>query len=144
MKRVWVFAVGVLVAAAATWLLVSRLMARHHQPDSAKTEVPLSLRHSAECMYRALKAIPGVNQPVLRYENGDGWNHPELGYLASWRDGMYRMKFEAQRPMAGHNRYWFLNSFAGPPPPGLDDALMMSVMKTWKAKCNVEADYEIN
>jgi len=111
---------------------------------SAKGEVPLSLRQRADCMYQALKALPGVNQPVLRYKNGDGWNHPVLGYLSAWSDGMYQITFEAKRPMAGHDRYWFLAAFSGPLPPGLHIALLKSVMKNWKAKCNAEVEYEIN
>lgn len=144
MKRVLVVAIGVSVAAAAAWVLVSQNLAPPHRPDSVKTEVPLSLRQHADCMYQALKVIPGVNHPVLRYENGDGWNHPVLGYLAPWRGGVYQMTFEAKKPMAGHDGYWFLHSFAGPPPPGLDSALIVSVMKNWKARCQADVDFEIN
>jgi hypothetical protein len=144
MKRVLVVAIGVSVAAAAAWSLVSRILAPPHQLDSTKAEVPLYLQQSADCMYQALKAIPGVNQPMLRYEYGDGWNHPVLGYLAAWRDGVYQITFAAQRPMTGHDKYWFLNSFPGPPPPGLDMALMESVMNNWRTRCKADVGFEIN
>lgn len=107
-------------------------------------EVPLSLRQRADCMYQALKVIPGVNHPVLRYENGEGWNHPVLGFFAPWRDGVYQMTFEAKKPGSGHDGYWFLHSFAGPPPPGLDSALIVSVTKAWKARCQADVGFEIN
>lgn len=107
-------------------------------------EVPLSLRQRANCMYQALKVIPGVNHPVLRYENGEGWNHPVLGFLAPWRDGVYQMTFQAKKPGTGHDGYWFLHSFAGPPPPGLDSALIVSVTKAWKARCQADVGFEIN
>jgi len=144
MKRVWVVTIGVSIAAAAAWSLVSRILTLTHQLDSAKAEVSLNLRQSADCMYQVLKAIPGVNQPTLRYENADGWNHPVLAYLAAWRDGVYQITFEARRPMSGHDNYWFLNSFSGPPPPGLDMALMESVTNNWKARCKADVGYEIN
>lgn len=95
-------------------------------------------------MYQALRVIPGVTQPVLRYENTDHWNHPVLGYLAAWRDGVYQMTFEAKKPMAGHDTVWFLHSFAGPPPPGLDIALIESVMKAWQVTCQADVDFQIN
>jgi hypothetical protein len=112
--------------------------------DSAKAGVPLALRQRADCMYHALEAIPGANHAVLRYENGDGWNHPVVGYLVAWRDGVYQMTFEAEKPRRGHDGYWFLHSFAGPPPPGLDSALIASVMKNWKSRCQVDVEFEIN
>lgn len=144
MKRVLVVAIGVCVAAAAAWTFVSHILAPLDRADSAKAAIPVSLKQRADCMYRALKAIPGANHPVLQYENGDGWNHPVLGYLAPWRGGVYQMRFEAKKPIAAHNGYWFLQSFAGPPPPGLDDALIASVMKNWKARCQADVDFEIN
>lgn len=144
MKRVFAVAIAISIAAAAAWAFVSQILAPPDRPDPAKAEAPFSLKQRADCMYQALKVIPGVSNPVLRYENGDGWNHPVLGYLAPWRDGVYQIKFEAKRPIAGHAGYWFLQSFAGPPPPGLDDALMASVMKHWKARCQADVDFEIN
>lgn len=144
MKRMFVVAIGVSVMGAAAWLLFSQVLPPPHLPDSAKAEIPLSLRQRADCMYQALKGIRGVDQPVLRYENRGGWNHPVLGYLAAWRDGMYQMTFEAQKPVAGHGTVWFLHSFSGPPPPGLDTALIESVMKNWKARCQAAVDFEIN
>jgi len=126
-----VVTIGASIAATAAWSLVSRIFTLPHQLDSAKAEVPLYLRQNADCMYQVLKAIPGVDQPTLRYENADGWNHPVLGYLATWRDGVYPITFEARRPMSGHDNYWFVSSFPGPPPPGLDMALMESVTNNW-------------
>jgi hypothetical protein len=144
MKQVWVVTIGVSVVAAAAWSLVSRTLQLPDQLDSANAEVPLHLRQSADCMYRALKTIPGVNQPTLRYENKDGWNHPLLGYVAEWRDGVYHITFEARRPMSGHHSYWFVNSFPASLPPGLDMALVESVMDNWKARCKADVGYEIN
>lgn len=107
----------------------------------AKAEVPLSLSQLADCMYQALRAVPDVKQPVLRYKNGDGWNHPVLGYLSTWSDGEYQITFEAKRPTGHHDNYWFLAAFSGPVPLGLD---IESVMKSWKTKCNADVEYEIN
>lgn len=92
-------------------------------------------------MYQALRAIPDVRQPVLRYKNGDGWNHPVLGYLSTSSDGVHQLTFEAKRPMGHHGNYWFLAAFSGPMPLGL---YVDSVMKSWKTKCNADVEYEIN
>ncbi|HEV2270572.1 MAG TPA: hypothetical protein VGR92_14040 [Steroidobacteraceae bacterium] len=144
MKRTLAVVVGVSVAAATAWPLVSRILTHPHQPDSAKAAVALSLKQLANCMYQALRLVPGVNQPVLRYKNADGWNHPVLGYLSPWWNGVYQITFEAKRPMAGHDRYWFLAEISGPVPLGVDSARMESVIKNWKTKCNADVEYEIN
>jgi len=139
-----VVAVGVSLAAAVGWVLVSHILARPHLPDSAETGVPLSLRQRADCMYEVLRVIPGVSHPELRYETTDGWNHTVLSYLAPWNDGVEKVNFEAQKPMAGHSGYSFLQSFAGPPPPGFDMGLMIAVMNNWKARCKADVDFAVN
>lgn len=144
MKHVLPVVIGLSVVAAAAWVVVSQFPAPPQLPASEKAKVPVYLRRRADCMYQALKAIPGVKQPLLRYENKNGWNHPVLSYLATWRDGVYQMAFQAQKPMAGHDGVLFLQSFAGPPPPGLDIALMGAVMKSWKDRCQADVDFEIN
>ena len=144
MKRVLVGAVGASLAIAAAWVLVSHILAHPRPRDTAEAEAPIYLRKRADCMYRVLKVIPGVSDPELRYENTDGWNHPVLSYIAPWNDGADRLDFEAQKPMAGRNGYAFLLSFAGPPPPGLDTALMVAVINNLKARCQVDVDLAIN
>jgi hypothetical protein len=44
--------------------------------------VAIPLKQSAECMYEALKTIPGVSEPKIGYVTREGWTHPFLEYRA--------------------------------------------------------------
>jgi hypothetical protein len=113
----------------------------------ARVEAPVVLERQAECMYQMLKTIPRINEPFLMHVQSKGWRHPAVGYLATWREGLYKIIFEAQQPLPRvlpYKGYWFLLSFSGPPPPGLDLEQTESVMKRWKAECQTDSDLWIN
>ena len=143
--------IGALVAAAGTcWVLnplhpVAPLYRQLVSESTAQTEVPTALRQRADCMYDLLKSTPSVNEPKLTYVTREGWTHPVLSYRARYSQGRsYPMRFEAQKVRIDHHGVWFLTTFDGPIPPDLDVTSLNSIMKTWKARCDVGAEVDIN
>ncbi len=100
------------------------------------TDVPLTLRQSAECMYKALLIVPGVSNPKLGYVTSDGWTHPYLEYRAAEDSpSVQHPRFYALRPHDG--KYWFLAVLSGLGGPDIHTS--EAVMQKWKTRCGVEA-----
>ena len=159
--RVLAVTVGVLVAVVAAWVLIATFSASRGHVDKpsavvpAETDIPIALQRRVDCMYEVLTTTPGIREPRQGRVTSSGWSHPFLEYSATINPYVdhsgatiraYTMRFEAQRNGRNHDEYWywFLHSFGGPPPPGLDGGPTELLMRNWKGHCHVDAEIEIN
>jgi hypothetical protein len=105
-------------------------------------DLPPGLKQIAECMFEALKTVPGISQPKLGYMSSEGWTHPFLEYRSEERNSWGRpMRFEAQKGDDG--RYWFLATTSGlilPDVGHVDIHVTEKVMQKWKSQCDVAAN----
>ena len=105
--------------------------------DAQTNDVPRYLRERAECMYQALRTIPGVSEPKLGYVTSDGWTHPYLEYLAAEDSASVRHpRFEAEKSDNGNYRFLAVLSGLGGP----NIHISAAVMQKWKTQCSVEAN----
>ena len=103
------------------------------------SDVPPSLKQSADCMLEVLKTVPGVSEPKLGYVTREGWTHPFLEYRAAERTSWVQpTRFEARRSARG---MWFQAVLPGVVSPGLglDIHVTDAVMKKWKTQCHIDA-----
>jgi len=161
MKRPLALAIGVLVAVVAAWVMIPPFFASRRDIGKSSaavtdvTDIPIALQQRVDCMYRELTRTPGIREPREGRVTSRGWTHPFVEYSATINPyvdhsgatiRVYPMRFEVQRDGRNHDEYWywFLASFAGPPPPGFDEAQTESIMRRWKGLCHVVAEIEVN
>ena len=107
------------------------------QVRAQTSKVPVSLRKSAECMFKALQTVPGVSEPKLGYVTSDGWTHPYLEYRAAEHSpSVQHPRFEAIKSDDG--TYWFLAVLSGWGAPST--AVSGAVIEKWKTQCAVAAN----
>ena len=131
---------GVNVSHAAVALMaLPAVMFASCQSTTKNAEVPVPLKHSAECMYDVLKSMPGIREPRLGYVTREGWTHPFLEYRAeetnSWVQPTH---FEAKRNDLGLYSFMALVPGMIDPRVGhLDIHVTDAVVEKWKAQCHV-------
>jgi hypothetical protein len=100
-------------------------------------DVPPSLKQTAECMLKILKAMPDVIEPKLGATTTEGWVHPFLEYRAAEALTKFDpIRFVAEKSDNGGFSFLAVKSGLGSPEFHVTDV----VIKKWKALCDANAN----
>ena len=95
-------------------------------------------------MLKALKTLPGIQNPRLGIATSNGWTHPFLEYQPSEKARWIQpTRFDALKPAdVEHGPYSFQAIVPGLMPAGqqrLDLHVTERVVREWKEQCGVRA-----
>jgi hypothetical protein len=100
-------------------------------------DVPLSLKQTAECMFKVLKAMPEVGEPKLGVTTSEGWAHPFLEYRAAEAlSKFYPIRFDAKKTDRGGFSFLAVKSGLGAP----ESHVTHAVIQKCKAQCSADAN----
>ena len=131
--------IGVIFAAAT--------LASAQAKSPTMADVAPQLRKNAECMFRVLRTVPGIDHVRLGVENDQNWLHPYLEYRAKADERGFRptMRYNAERACTADNRHNWCSRFvvllSGLTSPGKEpsDWGTRDINKKWKSACGVTA-----
>jgi hypothetical protein len=121
-----------LACCAVIWLLAASGSA----PAAGSDEVPAALMSAAECMARALRAMPGVSDVQINISMGQGGAYPVLQYRFADAFGARRYTEVSLFEIVGA-----ADPFVFDKADIEEDAVAERLLPVWKARCHAGFGY---
>ena len=135
-------AIGAVSLAACLFVMMAPGL---HAATPSINDVAPPLREVSKCMFRVLRATPGVDHAQLGVSDSDGWVHPYLEYRAKAEQGSRpTIRFDAvKQDPSDSASYVFLTLLVGLVPPGEarpPDHGTGALIRRWRTECGANVN----